>query len=422
MKLLKRTTYTYLLLTIPIIAIGMLVFYVLIKNFNLQHVENNLKEEHNKIINKSQKIKNYFIEDELSEELLVREIPKDSVIEDTYSTVMMFDHTEKQNEPFRQLVTTQVIAGKNYKITIRKSLVEKTSLLYSISIAVFLLILFISISFILLNRLLSEKLWSPFYSILKNLSQYHIGNSYKRGKTYKTEEFQQLDGAISMMIDRVNREFFIHKEFIDIVSHEYQTPLAVIGNEAEMLLQNEHLTESDAQKISRIIEYVRRLSKMNKSLLLLSRIDNNQYEQKEEIIVSTFLANRIDEKQLQFEMKNIVCSTHIEENTTITFNPLLAEILINNLLQNAIRHNFDEGGVVDVYAGGNSIRFVNTSNSEAIDGERLYKKFSKSDKNKNSIGLGLNIVKAICDHYNVIIQYTYQKESKQHSFELRFPS
>lgn len=421
MKLLNRTTYTYLLLTIPIIAIGMVVFYTLIKKFNLEHVENNLKEEHNKIINKSQKIKNYFIEDELSEELLVREIASDSVIEDTYSTVMIYNHFEKQDEPFRQLVTTQEIAGKNYKLIIRKSLVEKTSLVYSISIVVFVLILFLSVAFILLNRLLSERLWSPFYSILNNLSQYHIGNKYIPAKNYKTDEFNSLDTAILKMTDRVNREFFIHKEFIDIVSHEYQTPLAVIGNEAELLLQNEHLTEYDAQKIARIIEYVRKLSKMNQSLLLLSRIDNNQYESKEIISFEAFIKTRIEERQFQIEIKNITIEKEIVENAVINFNPLLAEILINNLLQNAIRHNVDDGGIIRIKAENNSVSISNTSNEYVLATDTLYKKFTKSAKSKNSIGLGLNIVKAICDHYNVQIDYSYEAENQVHLFKLNFP-
>lgn len=418
MKLLNRTTYTYLILTFPIIVITMVLFYFLIRNFNLKHVENNLKEEHHKIIRKSQHIENYYIEDELSDELFVNEIPEDSVIKDQYSTIMVFDKFEEQYEPFRQLETMQTIAGKNYRILIRKSLVENTTLVYSISIAVFVLILVLAGSFILLNRFLSEKLWRPFYSILENLSKYHVGQHYQAQPKMLIQEFNTLDTSIQRMVKRVNKEYFVQKEFIDIISHEYQTPLAVIGNKAEMLMQNEHLNEEDATKLNRIIEYVHKLSKMNQSLLLLSRIDNNQFDKKEKTDVQKLFKQLVTEKQFQLDLKEITTQTIIHENCVLQMNTTLAGILFGNLLQNAIRHNLKLRGQIIFELTANKIVVSNTGAETHLSEEEMFEKFKKSSDSKQSIGLGLNIVKAICDHYGFEIHYSYNISRKLHSFSI----
>lgn len=418
MKLLNRTTYAYLILSVPIILITMVLFYFLIRDFNLKHVENNLKEEHKKIIKKSQQIENYYIEDELSDELLVNEIPYDSVIEDSYSTIMLFDKIEQQNEPFRQLETMQTIAGKNYRILIRKSLVENTTLVYSISIAVFVLILVLAGSFIFLNRILSERLWSPFYNILTNLSKHHVGHNYEAQNNLLTKEFIALDNSITRMTNRINKEFFVQKEFIDIVSHEYQTPLAVIGNEAEMLLQNEDLNEETATKINQIIESVRRLSKLNQSLLLLSRIDNQQFNKKESTDINNLVKKLLSDRENQLEAKDIHTEVINHEKCVLQINPTLAGILLGNLLQNAIRHNLKSKGIIRLELYANQIKISNTGLETHLTEEEMFQKFRKAGDSRHSIGLGLNIVKAICDHYNFEIKYSYTSENNFHNFSI----
>ena len=170
MKLLHKTTRNYILLIVPIVLIGMVLFFFLFRYFNLKHVEGVLIKEQKEIVSKSKKIKNYFIEDELSDELIVTEIPSGSVVEDKFSTVMVFDSVAQKDEPHRQLEMMQSIAGKNYKIIARKSLVENATLFYSIGISMLVLLVIIAISFVILNRKLSEKLWEPFYSTLTRCS------------------------------------------------------------------------------------------------------------------------------------------------------------------------------------------------------------------------------------------------------------
>jgi signal transduction histidine kinase len=414
MKLLHRTSYSYLVLAIPIILISMAVFYTLVRSFNLKHVDDAIKTEHTRITKK-------FIEDELSDELFVKEISLDSVIPDQYRTINVFDKKEEQNEPFRELICNQKIAGKNYSITIRKSLVENTSLMYSISFAIFFLLLLMAGSFILLNRLLANRTWAPFKSILDNLSNYHVGNEYVSiTPKLNIDEFKSLDKSIQMMVERINQEYFIQKEFIDIISHEYQTPLAVITNEVELLIQNPNLDEEDLSKIGRISQYVQRLSKMNQSLLLLSRIDNNQFDKTAKVELSPLLQKVIEDKEDQIEHRSIKIEFNKNQNSFITINSSLVEILCANLLQNAIRHNLNKGGLINIELYKDQLIISNTGLEKELNEADLFKKFYKNSQSKNSIGLGLSIIKSICDNNKIAIKYSYNQKTSMHSFALRF--
>lgn len=416
MKLLNRTTYTYLILSVPIILITMVFIYFLIRDFNQNHVESNLKIEREKILSKPQRIAHYKIEDELSDELIVEEISRDSIITDVFSTILLYNKLEKDLEPFRQLETTQVIAGKNYRILIRKSLVENSTLIYSISIAMFVLTLVLSGSLILLNRILSKRLWSPFYTILTSLTNYHVGQNFVTQNDLLTNEFIVLSNSIKRMTTRINKEFFIQKEFIDILSHEYQTPLTVIGNEAEMLLQDEHLTEKRAVKINQIIESVHKLSKLNQSLLLLSRIDNQQFNKKEIIDISLLTSLLLADKQDQFEAKGTYVKATNHETCFLEIDKTLAIILIENLLQNAIRHNLKVNSAIYFDFHAKQIRVSNTGRKTNLTEKEMFQKFKKDGNSKHSIGLGLNIVKAICNHYNYKISYEFNEMHTIHTF------
>ncbi len=422
MKLLNRTSYNYLILALPIVLVTMVFFYFIIRNFNGRHVDNTLKLEHTRIIKKSNQIENYYIEDELSDELLVKEISADSIIRDQYSTISIFDPIESQYEPFRQLLTNQKIAGKNYSLRIRKSLVENTTLLYSISILVFLLILFISLAFIILNRVLADKIWSPFKQILVSLENYQIGKSYKSLASTTIDEFKNLNQSIDTMTQRINKEYFVQKEFIDIISHEYQTPLSVIANEAEMLMQNQDLKEEDAIKINQILSYVQKLSKLNQNLLLLSRIDNSQFKKLEIVDINYLIDNLLEDRREQLKMKNIYFSFVQHAPCFQNTNSTLATILFRNFIQNAIRHNRKTDGVLNIEVFENRVEFSNTGIETALNTRFLFTKFYKTENSKNSIGLGLSIIKSICDHYGFELEYRFEKTASMHYFCVNFPS
>lgn len=419
MKLLSKTTKTYVLFTTPIVLICIVLFFFLIRSFNIKHVENALIKEQKKIAYKSQGIQDYFIEDELSLNLILVKIPNDSIVIENFSTVMVYDSIEKKNEPHRQLEMMQGIAGDNYKIIIRKSLVENITLYYSIGIAMTALLAIISLTFIFLNRKLSQKIWQPFYSTLTDLEDYHVGQSTSLDTKLEIDEFRRLNIVSNNLTERINKEFFVQKEFIDIVSHEYQTPLTVIGNEAENLIQNIHLKESELEKLGRIIEYVQRLSKMNKSLLYLSRIDNKQFIETKKIDVRRTIERLLEEKQDIINMKDLIVHKTYTSESLLNMNLMLSNVLFGNLLQNAIRHNIPKG-IITIELNTHEVKISNTSYNDVLNPNLIFKKFNKKSASQNSIGLGTSLIKSICRYYNFKLIYTYSDEHKVHQFTIKF--
>ena len=421
MKLLQKTNNIYLLLSIPIILLSMIFIFLLARHFNLRHVETNLREENDEIKRKAKQIKHYFIEDELSDELIIEQIPNEQNVEVQFSTVQVFDPILKEDKPYRQLETSLFIAGNNYKISIRKSLVESSTLIYSISISVLGLVILLSLSYLVLNRILSQSVWKPFYSILNSVKQFKAGKNYEAlNKGSGIDEFDQLDNVLKLITERINKDFFIYKEFIDIVSHEYQTPLAVISNNAELLLQNKDLDESSYNNINEIIEYVRRLNKLNRSLLLLSRIDNKQFNNTKPTSIKELIKELIEEKKYQISHKRIEIKCAFEDNVNVQMDPMLANLLFRNLLQNAIRHNLKTDGHIVCEIRKGNFHMYNTGYQPKDDNTEIFSKFYKNSSTKNSIGLGLSIVKSICELYGYSVYYEYLNEKKEHHFMVLF--
>src|SRR5699024_6905144 len=101
----------------------------------------------------------------------------------------------------------------------------------------------------------------------------------------------------------------------------------------------------------------------------------------------------------------------------VRMDPTLANIMISNLLRNAIFHNLP-GGSVTVEVAKDLVRTGNTGRQDALDAEKIFNRFYKSEHNQNSSGLGLAIVKAIADLYGFSISYHF--ENGLHYFEMRF--
>lgn len=397
------------------------IFYISIKKLNHDHVEKNLLEEKEEIIRRSQKIKNYYIEDELADELLIEEIPLDKKVEDNFKEIMVYDSLEEEDEPYLQLETSLLIAGKNYKIDIRKSLVENSTLLYSIILMVILMVLIMSAAFVIISRILSSSSWKPFYNTLEKIKKFRIGQSTGTAlPEEKIEEFNELNMVFNKMIDQINKDYFIQKEFIDIISHEYQTPLSVISMNVELMAQNPNLSEEEVRKIQTITDSVYKLSKMNKSLLLLSRIDNNQFQNIKKLSMAKVVEQQVKNFEDQMAENNITLDCHYKSDLNIKADIVLAEILIRNFLQNAVRHN-KKGGEIYIETLSKTMIISNTGKDETpLNTKDIFQKFTRKSNSSDSIGLGLNIVKAICNNYGYTITYTFNKEKKHHAFIIYF--
>jgi two-component system, OmpR family, sensor histidine kinase ArlS len=231
------------------------------------------------------------------------------------------------------------------------------------------------------------------------------------------EEFDRLNVTIDKLITRNKLIFNSQKEFIENAAHEMQTPLAVFKSKMELLQQQPKITEDQYHLLEELNETISRLTKLNKNLLLLSRVENQQYNELENVSWQQIVTKLFTFYEEQAEVKNIAIDLQIIENPSSKANAALVEVLLSNLFLNAIKHNHFNG-MVAVELHKDKLIFSNSSEEKPLENNTLFERFSKSNPSKAGTGLGLAIVKKICEQNQWQIHYSF--ENKQHFFTLYF--
>lgn len=327
------------------------------------------------------------------------------------SDTVLFDEIEHKEIHYRQLVFFVAAGEATYKLHIRRALVEHKDL----TKGVFLLEVFLFVAFVailsFLNDQLSKRIWRPFYAIVDRINNYSVDRaenlSLSRGRI---DEFNDLAASIERMSHKINQEFNAQKEFIENASHEIQTPLAIIRNKLEELLQLPELKEHHVQSITKASLAANRLSRLNESLLILSRIENRQFHVVEDMNMNELIDIHLNNFDELIQMKGIRIVRSMEDLVIAKMNPYLAEILIENIITNAIKHN-QQNGTIRVTTEKNRIEISNTGSHATTDISSLFKRFAKADHKSSSLGLGLAIVKAICDTYEMEVHYSIDGEN-----------
>ncbi len=354
--------------------------------------------------------------DQLSYDIIL--IPSNvTSAEQKYETLSMYDSIEHESHPFRTLSTSVVIKDKAYLLTIRMSLVDNDELVIALGIVQVILILLLAVGLLLLNRSLTRKLWKPFYNTLNQLKAYQLDKceSIQPEKT-NIVEFDDLNRTVSHLTDRNRKVYLEQKEFIENASHELQTPLSIFQSKLDNLMQIPGLTEADAATILDLEETAQRMARLNKNLLLLSKIENDQFNEVEEIDLSALANKLLSNLQPMADIDNISVQTVINPLSIIA-NSTLLEVLFTNLFHNAIRHT-NANGNVRVEITDRVLIVANTGNPLKMSPEKIFERFSKEGRSENSSGLGLAIVKKICDTSLYHLSYNFQ--SGVHTFSVTF--
>lgn len=355
--------------------------------------------------------------DQLTYDISIKPFDGNSVVE-SFQTVYLYDSTEYENRPFRQLSSQVNIRGKAYLFSVRMSLVDNNELVTVISAVQVVLIFLLIIGLILINRYLSKKLWKPFYKTLDQLKAYEIDKS-ETVETEKTNivEFDDLNKTVSHLTDRNRKVFTQQKEFIENASHELQTPLAIFQSKLDILMQSPVITESEAAIIGELESTAQRMARLNKNLLLLTKIDNEQFAFTELVEVSAIARGIVTNLKPMADMEAITITVSMNV-LTLQANKTLIEVLLTNLLHNAIRHTLHKGSV-SVELNDRTLRIANTGNAIKLNVEKMFQRFSKESMSPNSSGLGLAIVRQICTTCGYDLQYDYS--NTWHSFSVTFP-
>lgn len=335
-----------------------------------------------------------------------------------FRTESFYMEYEDEPEPYRVLETYfRDEEGQPKRLEIRTSIVEEDEFGQNLFIALIALYVVMVTSIITINNIILRKTWKPFYQILERLGNYELGKGNNNAKSESTNvrEFKLLNSQIQKMIHRNELMFKQQKQFIENASHELQTPLAIAINKIEILLEDDTLSEEKLVELSNTRETLLKLVKINKSLLMLSRIENNQFSPREEVNLNTITKNIVNDFSDMIDFKEI--SLELTENKTfkLIINPDLAYILVSNLLRNAIKYN-KNGGVIRIDFSENNFSISNTSSiSEPLDKSLIFNRFYKSDQDSTSTGLGLSIVKTIADN-TPNLKIDYQFENNMHIF------
>ncbi len=334
-----------------------------------------------------------------------------------YSSLYKMDEDGEMME-YRALKSYYSSKGTNYLITIVKPSLEKDDLIENLAETLTITICFLVLCFFAINWLLSKTLWKPFYKTINQLNNYDIKNHNELNfEKTSTGEFKQLNLAVKKMTDKIHTDFMIQKEFTENASHETQTPLAVIKARLDLLLQSPNLKENEMKQLEIIEQAVTKLSSLNKALLLLAKIENNQFKDVEEVDLEAVLNKTLDIYEDMISAKNITVHKVIKGPVTIKINSLLADILVSNLIQNAVRHN-EESGTINIEVMPHMFSVSNTGKPLTFDAEAMFTRFKKNDSSKESLGLGLAIVKSIMDAYKY--KFSYAFTDNLHKFKIEF--
>ena len=331
----------------------------------------------------------------------------------------LFNKSEGHTIDYRLYYTAIVVEGTEHLLVSRIPMIEDHDLVNMQLRQYGLLLLILLVSLTLVQRFLSRKLWLPFYESLAKMKSFHLdkGNVPVFGKT-NIQEFNQLNNSLEELMNDNLKRYSQQKEFIENASHELQTPISVFQTQLDILLQQPGLTEKHVEIIQTLYNVSSRMTRLNKNLLLLAKIDNDHYKETKEVVLSEILNAQLYYLSYLADDRGIVLNVKGENPFKVQANVFLLESLLNNLIVNAIAYN-KPNGTLDITLMDNKLIVSNTGENKSLDVNKMFERFNQmSEENKKGNGLGLSIVNQICKLHGWKIQYDFCHE--KHVFTVSF--
>jgi len=418
-KLLHKTSRAYLLFSVILLIVSAPLFYYITERLYIEETDETL------ILHKKEFLK-YSLPtltiDEISNwnkyNRNVKIEPFKYSGNDTIFYNSYYDTLDAETEPYRELNASILIDGNPYTYSARINLVETEDLMESMAILFLVVISLLLIGLFVITKRLSIKLWEPFNETLNQVEKFEIDKS-NQPKFIETdiEEFNRLNKSIEKLIEKNTSIYHSQREFVENAAHELQTPLAVFQAKIDMFIQSADFTQEQYEMLSSLNDSVYRLNRLNKNLLLLSKLENDNYSEKETICLNATIKKHLDFFTEQAKAKNLNIKMDLIEKTSVKSNPVLAEVLISNLFLNAIRHNINDGRIL-VKLSNQSLIFSNLGQLQPLVAHNLFNRFSKSNPSTQGNGLGLAIIKKIANLNNWTISYSFA--DNLHIFSVTF--
>ncbi|WP_194852306.1 sensor histidine kinase [Nonlabens antarcticus] len=423
MKLLNYTTQYQALLLLPLITIWAVLFYYTMLDEIYDSLDDGLENQKIVLVKRAAVDPSILTQDD---EDFVKHIYNFTPIsitafnsfQESYRDTLMYRQNEDDNEPVRVYESAVRYEDDFYKLKIITSMVEEDDLIEHLIVYLIGLYVFLVISILILNNWMLRRIWKPFYGLIGQLRNFRI----EKNKGFQIpesniEEFELLNTTVGKLIKKSTDSFVAQKQFIENASHELQTPLAISINKLELFLENNELKKKQLKDIATVLDNLGKLTRMNKSLLLLSKIENHQYENEEQVDLIALTDNIVrdfEDMADHKKMKIVVISNGL---LRYQMNEDLATILLTNLIKNTLIHGKKKESI-QIKINQDSWQIRNFGEMQELDQRSLFTRFKKSANHKKSTGLGLAITKAIADRYSLELEYQFEGT---HTFKIGFP-
>lgn len=423
MRLLTKTTLYFSLLLAPLMAGAGFVLY---KQLNKQ-LEHETDEE---LENDSRYWRRYLSSPDLDPAVLnIHTQPFDIAPADPAELhhrhfgkthdVMLFQEVDNEDVPFRERKELVTVQGKDYVLTLRRSLLEKEDWFSNIGLAMAFIFMALLGCILLLNWALSRRVWSPFYRTLESMQQLQLDQLGQLTLApSNTQEFRRLNNALRQMTARIHRDYQAMKSLTEDAAHEMQTPLAIAQQQLELFMQDPSLTQGQGQAVLQTSDALQRLSRLTHNLLFLAKIENHQYATENTISLEAVIKKYLQLFDLQLQERQIAVRMEVQSPRDLPLHPVLADTLVSNLLGNAIKYNQSNGEMI-ITLDAHHFAVKNTSDLPALPVSNQFERFKKYHAYaQDSNGLGLAIVARICEAQGWKFGYHYAEGL--HCFEVKF--
>ncbi|NVM65207.1 signal transduction histidine kinase [Mucilaginibacter sp. SG538B] len=416
MRLSEHYTRTSFYITLAVLVIGAVIYYFAINYIGTQQLDRALQQQLTEAEEYIRSNNGNPQQYDLDRDHAVFVKTYRQLLQKRFFDTIYLNPAEQRREAGRAVEDLVKLKNSNYKVTITVSRVGQKNLIELISIITLALLAGLLTVLFITNKYLLNGLWKPFQLTLKEIKQFNIADVDQfTGKPSKVDEFIELNEAIREMSLRVTQDYLSLKQFTENASHEMMTPLAVVTTKLDTLIQDETLTAAQLAQIADIYSSVNKSSRLNHSLLLLAKLENKLIVEEEAIELDVILERKVLQFQELMQNKNLTIRYKLHPKQ-ISASKYLIDILLNNLFGNAIRHNVP-GGEIFIGLDPYQLSIKNTGIANALNGQQIFERFHKS-KDSQGAGLGLTLVKNICQHYGYGIQYHY--DEGKHAFVITF--
>jgi len=408
--LLRKASKTFLIAAMVLMALSAVALFFYTQGL----LKNEIEEE---LYSNKARVEKLLIEDQsikgIPPIITVEQVekPEGLTLKDTF----IYDPLQDEIELFRELSETKEIDEKHYRITVRAMVIESENILFAIIFTFVSIIFFAFIFLFYFIRSRNEKLWQPFFINLDRLKNF----SLKSDKPMIFEdseilEFHELNREVETLTVKIQTDYRNLKQFTEDVSHEMQTPLAIMQARIDTVMNDEFITETQFEHLSKLQLDIQRLKLLNKKLILLAKIENNQFNDNELVsinkVISQVITNFQELTPIEFIIKD-------KGEVDVQMDASLAIVLCNNLLSNATKHNLEKRPIT-IHIGNNTLQVINAGTTALDRPDQVFERFYKENKKPDSTGLGLSIVKKICDCYGFIPSYLFRE--RKHIFQINF--